>query len=271
MIINFNLYIYCLKYTIYPDSQRDTLTSYHGKNSLNYNPISVFGLYDTNESYVKLLCTENSTILYCNFLKININNQNFDYFFIGEENFNFIIQKDFTEKNCYYCNFSNEYLFCCAVTDYIKCYRFNFSYFKVKEFKISTQGFNSYLTIKSNNDYATLFFSNYYNDTNSVYEYYIYIPTCQNRNYNILYSLNENKPEEEWEKLSNLFTIKTNKYYFEIKDQIVDFGYFTLNGERINQRTQIRNNISYFLDFINLIVFQKLLIILFLLKMKRHI
>ena len=38
MIINFNLYIYCLKYIIYPkNSQNDKLESYIGNNSLNYN------------------------------------------------------------------------------------------------------------------------------------------------------------------------------------------------------------------------------------------
>ena len=90
---------------------------------------------------------------------------------------------------------------------------------------------------------------NYYNSKNSIYEYYIYSPTCQNKNYEILNSLNENKPEEEWEKLNNLFIIKTNKYYFELANQINELGYFTLNNEKIEQKILIENN-NYILDFI---------------------
>ena len=49
--------------------------------------------------------------------------------------------------------------------------------------------------------------------TNKVYEYYIYIPTCENKNYEILNSLNENKSPVEKERLNHLFTVKTNNYY----------------------------------------------------------
>ena len=50
------------------------------------------------------------------------------------------------------------------------------------------------------------------------------------------------------EKLSDLFNIKTNKYYFELYSS-VDFGYFTFNGEIVDKRTLIHNN-SYIIDFI---------------------
>ena len=65
----------------------------------------------------------------------------------------------------------------------------------------------------------------------------------------ILHGLNENKSKEEREKLTNLFTIKTNKYYFEIENTIEEFGYFTLNDEKINNKTLIFNN-TYIFDFI---------------------
>ena len=253
MIINFNLYIYCLKYIIYPkNSQNDKLESYIGNNSLNYNfSISSFGFYDTDESNVKLLCVQNNIIIQCNFLQLILKYdiKHFEYLFIGAENLNFASIYNFNEKNCYLSNFNNEYLFCCAIIDYIKCYRIS-SYYIVKEFNLPMEGINSHLTIKSNDDFAALFFTNYRNNTNSVYTYYIYLPKCQNRSYNILNSLNENKPEEIREKLLNLFTIKTNKYYFEIKEKIDDFGYFTLNDERMNQRILINNNTDYILDFI---------------------
>ena len=90
---------------------------------------------------------------------------------------------------------------------------------------------------------------NNYNNTKSVYEYYIYLPICENKSYEILNSLNENKAEEEMEKLRNLFIVKSNKYYFEIKNNYNEFGYFTLNKSIISDRILISNN-EYILDFI---------------------
>jgi len=90
---------------------------------------------------------------------------------------------------------------------------------------------------------------NNYKGNNSVYEYYIYLPECNDRDYTIFESINENKNSEDYEKLSNLFTIKTNKYYFELDSNANKFGYFTLNGNMVNQRTLIDNN-NYTLDFI---------------------
>ena len=87
------------------------------------------------------------------------------------------------------------------------------------------------------------------NNESSVYEYYIYLPKCEDKKYALLNSLNENKPEERWEKLSNLFYVKTNKYYFQLIDKDNEYGYFTLNNEKINNKSLISNN-SYTLDFI---------------------
>ena len=87
------------------------------------------------------------------------------------------------------------------------------------------------------------------NNKESVNEYYIYIPECNNKNYELYSSLNENKPDEQKEKLSNLFTVKTNKYYFEINNNLDGYGYFTLNNNKIIERTLIDNN-DYILDFI---------------------
>ena len=87
------------------------------------------------------------------------------------------------------------------------------------------------------------------NEQNSIYEYYIYLPSCEDKNYSILNSLNEYKSEENFEKISNLFTVKTNKYYFEIKNLPDEYGYFTLNNEKVNDKILIKNN-DYILDFI---------------------
>ena len=80
------------------------------------------------------------------------------------------------------------------------------------------------------------------NNKNSVYEYYIYLPICQNRIYNIYYNENENKIERNLEKISNLFSVKTNRYYFEINSIYEEFGFFTLNNSKISQRILIEND-----------------------------
>ena len=84
------------------------------------------------------------------------------------------------------------------------------------------------------------------NNKNSVYEYYIYLPICQNRIYNIFYNENENKIERNLEKISNLFSVKTNRYYFEINSIYEEFGFFTLNNSKISQRILIENDNDIF-------------------------
>ena len=76
------------------------------------------------------------------------------------------------------------------------------------------------------------------------------VPECHNREYVIVDSLNENKSEEEFEKLENLFNAKTNTYYFELENQDNELGYFTLNGNRVTGRMLISNN-DYILDLSN--------------------
>jgi len=119
----------------------------------------------------------------------------------------------------------------------------------IKGFKISINGENSFLTIKTNSNYLTLFYMNKINNNEKVYEYYIYIPECNDNNYELYNSLNENKSDGQKEKLSNLFTVKTNKYYFEITNNPDEYGYFKLNNNKITERVLIDNN-DYILDFI---------------------
>ena len=253
MIIDAKLQILCFKYHINQnDSSQDYLALYENKET--YNSISSFGLYDTNENSKKLLCQQNNQNIQCEFFEVKIINNEANFFALSLssiQNIFFTTSNDFTEKNCYLSLFNSEYLFCCAIKDYIKCYRINSNNYEIiKEFNLPISGDNYYLTIKSSNDFVTLFFMNDYNNIKSVYEYYFYLPTCENKNYVIINSLNENKPVEEKEKLSNLFTIKTNKYYFELNNQIDEFGYFSLNNERLNKKTLINNNNDYILDFI---------------------
>ena len=69
MIINNKLDIYCLKYNI-NIAVIDSLEKYTNLNSLTYTSISSFGLYDTNENKIKLLCRKNNRYINCEFFEI---------------------------------------------------------------------------------------------------------------------------------------------------------------------------------------------------------
>ena len=247
------LKIYCLRYHIEPNnSKNDSLKLYQETKPFLNSSILDFSLYYTPEEGIKFLYIKKSLYIEYMFFSIviNYNDNIYDYGFISYEYKYFELSSFIIEKNCYFSQFNSEYLFCCALIDYITCRRINItSHLTIKEFNIHITGANSHLTIKSNNDYVTFFFMNNYKGNNSVYEYYIYLPECNDRDYTIFESINENKNSEDYEKLSNLFTIKTNKYYFELDSNANEFEYFTLNGNMVNQRTLIDNN-NYTLDFI---------------------
>ena len=254
-IISSNLEVLCFRF--YSVFREEALTRLANSNPLFYNSISSFGLYNTDDDYVKLLCRQNSQLIQCEFFKIILLPQisvpfyKNDFSLLGNEKISFTATNNFSEKNCYLSQFISEYLFCCAIDNYIECYRINrTTYNPIKKFKIFIEGDNSYLTIKSNSNYLTFFFINYLNNKYSVYEYYIYEPSCQNKNFEISNNnFNDNSMEENRGKLSNFFTVKTNKYYFEIKNSSNEYGYFTLNDQILNGKIIISNN-NYNLDFI---------------------
>ena len=226
MIINSKLEIRCVMYHIVPaDSSQDCLMFFPNSNTYTYDSISSLSLYDTDKNYIKILCRQIVQNIYCEILKVMINNQ-VQYTILSNDNFTFTTSQSFTEKNCFFSLFNSEYLFCCAITNFIKCYRININNYNIiKEFKIAIPGDNCYLTIKSNIDYINLFFMNNYNNRNSVYEYYIYTPICQNKEYYISLF---NKI-----RLSELFSVKTNKYYIEFDNSFSTYGYFSLMIQRL--------------------------------------
>ena len=245
-----NLIIYKWNYTIVSEEEEyfnfsyDIIQNHYFITSSRFDSLAMF---NTQSNDIKLLCLQEAFKIQCKFFKIN---SDCILDLLGDNNILFSPSDYISEKNCYLTQFNSEYLLCCAFADLIKCFRINKNdYNPIKFFEVSIPGFNSYLTIKSNDEYAAFFFMNNNNDINSIYQYYIYLPNCQDKSYNISNNLNENKEETEYEKLSNLFTVKTNKYFFEIDNPNEEFGYFTLNGEKINQTTLIINN-ENILDFI---------------------
>ena len=246
MNINSKLILDCFKYN-------SLLDKYGRQKSLNFNSISIFGLYDTGENNIKLLCKKSGITIQCNFLLISFEDNKSKFDLLEEENIKFTMKETWSEKNCYFSVFKLENLFCCGITDNIVCFSINsFTHRLIKEFKISVEGINSFLTIKNNNGIITLFFMNNKGNKNYVNEIYINAPVCKDKNYYISNnSLNENKSEENKEKLSNLILTKENiSYYLEFDNSYNKYGYFTLNNTEIFDKQLILSNQSYIFDFI---------------------
>ena len=239
--------LFCLKY-----ENKDSLTRL--ENSFSINEVmdsSKIALYDTTNIQVKIICfIKIQSDIICRFLHIETEDgEHIEFNFIGEESSNFSPPDDFSESNCYFSEFNSEYLFYCSTLDAIYCWRINKdSYGIIRYFKIESFGQNSHLTIKSNNDFITLFYMNNNENGVHVYEYYMYLPICQNRNYTILNSINWNKSENDMEKLSDLFIVKTNNYFFSLINPPYEYGYFTLNNTQIERDIPILDN-NYILDF----------------------
>ena len=169
---------------------------------------------------------------------------------MNNETLSFGFSNDFSENDCYFSEFNSEYLFCCAVKDCIFCYRLNKDNYKIIDsYKLNTFENNSQLTIKNNQYFLTFFFISYYRNIASVFQFYIYLPECHNKNYVILNSMNWNKSENDKERLNNLFEVKTNNYYLRLINPPDEYGYFYLNNNKIGKDEHIVDN-NYILDFI---------------------
>ena len=256
MIINGDLKIFIFTYKI------NQHNSYYNDLSDTYSVVykqdfdSYFGLYNTIINNIKIFCFEEEQIVKCNFFTTQItksywNKEELNVINLSDVNLEY--ESDyFSENSCNLTFFNSEYLFCCVAEDYIICFRINSTDYKlIKKFDFYIEGENSYLSIKNNDNFVTLFFMNN-NNRNNIMEYYIYIPKCENTNFTIINSLNENRYGEERIRIKNLFEVKTNKYYFKLLNTPDDIGYFTLNENRIDssdEKKQIYDEDSI-LDFI---------------------
>ena len=86
---------------------------------LIFDSISSLCLYIIDINNIKLLCLQSNQHIRCNFLNITKNEKS-SYELIGDENIVFNISNTFIEKNCYFSEFDNQYLFCCEITNFIK-------------------------------------------------------------------------------------------------------------------------------------------------------
>ena len=136
----------------------------------------------------------------------------------GSIKINFEIDPN-SNGDCLLSKFAEEFLFCCPGRDLLKCARTKSDYTYISTFDLNFPGENNKINIFSDDiTYSSIFFRNE-NSGEKIYEYYIYLPTCENLNFTIIvfHSINENKNGNEID-LNNLFLRKTNtKYYIEFE------------------------------------------------------
>ena len=228
-----------------------------------FNSHSNIEVYDTQETNRKLLCAIN----------INTNENECLVFLVQIEKTTSFISCSQTvrygtssisirfpsqpssREECVLTSLASETLICCGGSDIIKCSRILSDNTLKATFDIEIPGQNTKLKIFSDySTYANFFFMND-NDGKKIYEYFIYIPTCQNLDYSIIiyHSINENKIGNE-DNLSDLFVRKTNtEYYFEFEELPDEYGDLLINGQKMilgnNTKFLLENGESYILDF----------------------
>ena len=209
---------------------------------INFEIFIDLALYDTSKNNIKYLCGYNGESVDCLFLECGHPSEPYIKFFLEQKiNFNYNF---FSQINCYFSEFNSEYLFCCGFENLIKCVILDFNNYKlIKKFKLSIEGLASYLTIKSYSDKAIIFYMSTKDSENKIYEYYIFKPICKNLEVPIFYRLNSNRIKSI--KISELFFIRTNKYYFKIENPPEEIGYFKIPENSLDpsvDRILIGNN-----------------------------
>ena len=250
MNINNETFIHFLHYNIKEEEPESNFLNSFKQIEFSYSDGVAF--YDTPQGNIKLLCLKQKESINCSFYEINNyqENGNYEFELLNEINVDIDWSNGFSENNCYFSEFNSEFLFCCATNELI-CFRIDKNNYQlIKYYKLATEGENSHLTIKSNKEFITLFYMNTKDDNVQTLLYYIYLPTCENKNYTILNSINWNKSENEMERLSNLFKVETNINYFRIINKPNDYGYFILNDEKVQTAPILISDNNYILDFI---------------------
>ena len=205
-------------------------------NNFNYHENII--LYDTSNSYYKILCAKriDSNSIECIAIYVSISSSIF--FSIKKINIKVYVydilndyQASFSykEDNCNFTIFNNEYLLCCGKNDYIMCYRRNINFNLINNFSINIPGKISNLTFENNNEYIKLIYSNKKDSESNIYEYFIFPPSCKkNEILMIVYQTFKVN-------LSDLFERKTNtNYYISFNNIPTNFITLKVNDKIIN-------------------------------------
>ena len=243
-----------MKYTITDySSSNNILSSISTESYDNYKTYDSITLYDTNFDDKKIICAKryNQNLIGCLFFQIkNKNTYYLETAKLVEHTFNFD-SAYFSENNCYFSEFNSEYIFCCALSDYIKCFKLDKDYNINKEFKLDLSGKTSYFSTKSYEYYMIFYYMSTQGSLNQIYYYYIFIPECETKDFDIYNTLNENKSERDIIRIKNFFKVKSNKYYVKFQYDN-DIGYFLINDLKIDsniEKTLVEND-EHILDFI---------------------
>ena len=166
--------------------------------------------FDTKKIEKKLLCYKRKidTKNKCYIINVIFTNNNKERFeSLTRTKLNVIFEFPFNEKNCDFSWFYSEYLFCCSGNDIISCYRINDDFEIVNQFGLNINGQNSNLKIINNTNYASLFYINEEDDSETkLFEYIIYPPICQNISKEIIVF-------HDFE-INITFDMKTNNSYY---------------------------------------------------------
>ena len=219
---------------------------------------------ESSNNFIFILCAKNinTNIIEC--LRCTLDFTEEVQYSKCKFNFNLKLKRLFTfqkeesnNEDCILSKFEFEYLYCCGGINNIKCERIKEDFGVLYSFKLNLEGVNSHLSlISSSSTFISIFYVNRLASIDKVYEYFIYIPDCINKEYTIIsyHSINENKSENE-DSINNFFTRKTNtKYYIEFENLPLEYGNLKLDNEIIdenNNKILIDENNQNILDFIS--------------------
>ena len=214
----------------------------HFENVVKFEGYKNAILYDTSDSFDKILCAQKKEDNYIECIAINIvlktsisNLQ--DPFVINfielKSDYNLLFS--YLEDNCNFTLFNSEYLLCCGKKDYIFCDRRDMDLNLTNNFTINLQGKISNLTFENDTEYIKIIYSNKNDIESQIYEYFIFPPVCHNIQITIT------SYQKEKVNISNLFERKTNtNYYISLKNLPINFATFKINDKILNN---INNNI----------------------------
>ena len=238
------------------------LVSYTGLNDVLKSHTDV-NMYDLNNPSYKLVCARNITSnnIECLYFNTTISNIIKDYthcissasFGMSEIIVRFPVDSN-TEGDCSSGVVGSENLFCCEGKDSIRCARIKSNFEYIDTFDLKFPGDNTEISIFFlGATYSAIFFLNH-NYEDSIYEYFIYIPTCQDLDFNVIVYHSINEDYESDINLNELFNRDTNtKYYIEFLSLPEDYGDLLVNEEKIilgnNSVFLLEENEQYILDF----------------------
>ena len=242
-------------------------SSLHSDLSEKFYKHTTVELYDTSTKTIKLICAKNLNTmdLECLYYTISVSNT-FGILTCSQSQSGVatdiilrIPTGSSSREECFHKTFASENLFCCGGNNFIRCARVTSDLNLIATFDLEFPGSNTKINFYTDHTtYVNLFFWNKNEDNNYIYEYYFYIPTCQNLNYTLIvyHSINEAKAENEKDNLLDLFERKTNtKYYFEFEELPDLYGDILINDEKIisgsNNKFLLEKDKPYIIDFIS--------------------